>query len=436
MRFNLPTVKLQSLLAIGLLTLLSACGGDGDSRRFSQIVDTNKNDWQSISISPQQAVVHVKGTIQFELQGQDSEGASRDLTHKASWSVSDTRLGSISNKGLFTPTGTAGELMVNVSYANLSQSQPLSITDEDIVAVNIVTTGSNLSVCQNQNFDAEVLLASGVSVTYPVTYRLATDSPIASINRDSGLLRSFTSGEINVIAEAVNNNDQVISSSPFSLSILDNLSTLSIADQAGNQSLNVREGQSLELKVTAHYTDQSQAVITSNARLTSADANIATVNADSGVVKGVKGSYQGQEVMLSASCNNVIIEAPLQVLLADVRAIQIFNSDNQSENINLTVGNSVQFKITASFEDSAESDTDFKHNIEWGIDWNASGPLEQSHITLTNNGLLTASTNLNLTGRTPLVVVAEQLDQDGNVATNRQGQPIRDTITVTLIPNF
>ena len=94
-------LSLALIASIGVISLSGCGGGDGDSARVAQTVDATKNTVTQIALTEDNITVHVQGSHQFKVNGLNAEGkVVADLTGKASWELSDAKLGSIKN-GLF-----------------------------------------------------------------------------------------------------------------------------------------------------------------------------------------------------------------------------------------------------------------------------------------------------------------------------------------------
>ena len=376
----------------------------------------------------------MNGTKQFHLTGINKEGAEVDLTDTASWSISDSNLGSISKSGLFTPEGKAGELTLTAVFAGQSHSQPITISAADLVGISITNSANVVDVCQNLELTADALFNNGLVLEYPLTWRLTEASDNASFpNVNEPLLATHKSGAVTVIAEGKNNAGNVIESAPFGVVVADNLSdiTLTSSTVATGSSIVLREGATTDISVNATYADNSTANITANAKL-GVDGNAASIDSKTGKLTAVTGSYAGTEVTVTASCNNQTEDLLITIIKPEVRTIEIRNANGSAENVSLRAGNHTDLRVTATLEDSAGSDSDYNHNLEWRIDDSQSDNYDSSLITLDDNGRLSASSDLNLLQSLGLVIEVRVLDAEGDTMVNRIGEELIDTIVVNI----
>jgi len=438
---NILAVGSMCLFA-GVPVMLTACGGgDGDSRRFSQIVTANKDHIVSIKLADNDGFIHAKGTRQFILNGVNADGETVDISSKASWSVSDPNLAEISQTGLLTPKVETADLILNVSFAGLSASQPISISNANLVSVSIEPIEPSVDVCKNTSFTGKALLENGLSLDYPLQWRLvdSASTALASFpDASKGELHTYKSGVVKVVAEGKNNAGESVASSPLEYPINNSLISLQLASSAGNTSRGVvlYDGRSTDLKVTAGYNNSNSADITANARLSINNTNLATLDGNTGKLTARNGSYDGEVVTVSAYCDDQVQELAITIIKAEVQSIEIHGNNNQNGNFTVDQGSSTTLTLTATFEDNAGTDTEYLHNTEWTIDTAQSGAFDPALITLNNSGRLETSNQLNLNGRLTLVINVRVLDEAGNTKRNRAGQEIRDTATVIVLPRL
>lgn len=428
---------LLGVLGVGGTTLmLGGCGGGSttEGRNFAQNVEANKYGIVTTQLDENNGFVHINGTKQFHLIGIDKDGAEVDLTDTASWNISDNSLGSISKTGLFTPEGKAGELTLTAVFAGQSHSQPITISAADLVGISITNSANVVDVCQNLELTADALFNNGLVLEYPLTWRLTEASDNASFpNVNEPLLATHKSGAVTVIAEGKNNAGNVIESAPFGVVVADNLSdiTLTSSTVATGSSIVLREGATTDISVNATYADNSTANITANAKL-GVDGNAASIDSKTGKLTAVTGSYAGTEVTVTASCNNQTEDLLITIIKPEVRTIEIRNANGSAENVSLRAGNHTDLRVTATLEDSAGSDSDYNHNLEWRIDDSQSDNYDSSLITLDDNGRLSASSDLNLLQSLGLVIEVRVLDAEGDTMVNRIGEELIDTIVVNI----
>src|SRR5690606_12178088 len=131
--------------------------------------------------------------------------------------------------------------------------------------------------------------------------------------------------------------------------------------------IQLREGEEIDIAVTATYLDGSTADITSNAQLTVSPATAGTIDGNGRFVAR-SGSQSGTTVTITGGCDDQSAQVTILVLKPQLDSIEIKNPNSNSADVSLTEGNSVRFLVTAHYVDDYGSDDDYQHNLEWTID--------------------------------------------------------------------
>jgi hypothetical protein len=419
--------------------VLSGCGGSStESKQVSQAVTANRLGITSTYLQENNGYVHINGSQQFRLFGIDRTGAVIDLTDRAIWRLSDSSFGSITARGLFTPTGTPEEITLTAEFAGQIHTQPLIISNADLVSIRVSAETSVVSVCQNATLAAEALFDNGLVLSYPFNWSVSPASELARFP-DAGVprLATYKSGPVNVVASGTTNAGASIQSPPVTIDIIDNLSNLALTavDQTldSNRELSIRQGEQITVAVTANYLDGSSANITPNAQLSVLPANGGSID-EAGRFTAQNGSYEGTRITLSGSCDDELAELIVVVLKPQLDAIEIKNPNSNAPTVSLTEGNSVRLLVTADYVDDLGQDDDYRHNLEWRIDESRSDNFDRAAITLDETGRLSTSRELNLITSLRLVIRARVLDDNGVPLLNRAGETLEDTIDVLVNP--
>lgn len=424
---------------LGVTVALSGCGGDGEeeAKQFSQIVEANNSGIVSTELTATNGYVHIRGTQQYTLSGINKEGKKVDLSNKATWHVSDTSLGRINERGLFTPTGTAGEFTLTAEFGGQTHTQSIVVSNADLTSVTVSNEETSVDVCKNTTFTAEALFNNGLTLSYPLIWSLATASDLASFtNPARAVLSTYGSGSVSVKATGKNNTNQNIESPPFEFLIVDTLTGLAISTKANDdeEELRLREGQETTLIVTATYEDSSTATITENALLSVSSTNAASIDPKTGIFTAKTGSYAGTPVTVTGSCGGQTVELVITVTKPALESIEIRNSNNNASNVSITQGSSAELSVTATLANNSGTDSDYTYNVEWSIDEDLSEDFDSDLISIDQNGRLETDDDLNLDVRLTIVVSARVLDEDGNTLRNSEGEELIDNIDVFVNP--
>jgi len=428
--------SLVLLLGTGALGL-SGCGGSGDSARVAQTVDASKNGVVSVALADNDGAVHISGSLQFNLIGTDKDGKQTNLNEQATWTLSDSRLGSIKN-GLFTAAGKVGALTLNVAYAGLTDSQAITLTDANLQSITVEHPTGSVDVCKNTQFTAKALFSDGRYYNYPLTWAL-NDS-------DSRALASFAdetkpelstkkSGAVKVVAKGKNNDGATITSGEYILSIDPTLVGLVLTS---DKSTDMNQGQTATATATAEYRDSSKLAITPNASLKSSNESVMTVNATTGLITAVAGTIRGTEVNLEALCDDTEATLTLKIFKPDIRTMEIVgpNSITATESLQVLVGSQINPRIKVNYEGTVlEPEIYTGTDVEWIIDDEQSPDYDQSLITIDGaSGLIKVDDSLVLTLDLILTVQARITKIGGGTEVGSDGNELKDTIKVTIKP--
>lgn len=437
MRSNGVAYSLAVLLVTGASSLSGCGGGSGDSARVAQTVDASKTGVTSVALVDNNGSIHISGNFQFNLIGTDNAGKQTNLNEQATWSLSDPRLGEIKN-GLFTSSGQVGTLTLTVSYAGLTDSQLVTLTNADLDSITVEHASGAVDVCTNTQFTAKALFKDGKYYNYPLTWSL--------VDADSRALASFAdetkpelstkkSGAAKVVAKGKNNAGNIITSPEYILNIDPSIVALVLTS---DKSTEMNQGQTATATATAEYENNSKVAITPNASLTSSNESVMTVNPTTGLITAVAGTRLGTEVTLTANCNGTIAELPLEVFKPEIRNMEIIGPTGaltSTESLQVRVGGEIDPRIKVNYVDSG---FDPEVYIGEDVDWKFSetSGFDQEKITIDGaSGLIEVDASLVLTVDLILTVEA-RITKLGGIDTEvgSDGNELKDTIKVTIKP--
>lgn len=436
MRSNTTLFSLVFVLGMSAAGL-SGCGGgsSSDSERLEQTVDASKNGVTSVALADNSGSVHVKGSFQFDLIGSDKDGKTTNLNKTASWKLSDPSLGTI-KEGLFTASGKVGSLTLDVSYAGLTDTQAISLTDANLTSITVEHASGSVDVCQNTRFTAKALFSDGMYYDYPITWELANadSAERASFADDtSPELSTRKSGVISVVAKGKDNDDRVVSSPEYQFEIDSTLASLAITS---DKDVKMSQGQTATATVTATYTDNSTAAITANASLESSDTSVMTVDAVSGLITAVSGTIRGTDVDLTASCDDTPATLVLTITKPKIKSMSIVgpNSTAATESLSVSIGGTIDPRIKVNFADSGVGDEIYEGtDVEWIIDETNSPAYDQSNIKIdAASGLITVDDDLVLAQDLILTIQARIKKVNNSTEVGSDGNELKDTIKVTI----
>lgn len=430
--------SLTLLLSIGALGL-SGCGGggDGDSARVAQTVDASKNGVVTATIAGNDGKVHVKGSYQFNLIGKDKDGKETNLNNKATWTLSNTSLGTIKN-GLFIASGKKDVLSFTVSYAGITNTQEIFLNDANLKSISIehATGATSVDVCKNTQFIAKALFEDGNIYDYPITWTLVdaesrTRANFADASKPE--LSTRKNGLVKIVATGTDSFDKTISSPELQFTIDKTVTNLTITS---NKDTEMRQGQTATVTVMADYTNDSSANITPNASLKSGATSALTVDTTTGLVTAVAGSQSGTLVDLSATCDDLTEALQFTILKPEIRSMEIVspNSTTATENLSVAIGGTITPRVKVIYTDTSVAEEIYSAtDVEWEIDDVTSPDYDEGNIRIdSEKGTLTVDEDLSLTQSLILTISARIKGEGDNTATGSDGNELKDTIQITI----
>lgn len=431
--------SLTLLLVAGVLGLTGCGGGDnGDSARVAQTVDASKTGVVSVALEDNQGSIHVSGNLQFNLIGTDKDGKQSNLNDKTTWTLSDPRLGDIKN-GLFTAAGQVGTFTLTASYAGLTDSQLVTLTDADLIGITVEHASGAVDVCLNTQFTAKALFKDGKYYNYPLTWSLVDPASreLASFaDETKPELATKKSGAVKVVAKGKNNAGEVITSPEYILDIDPNIVALVLTS---DKSTEMNQGQTATATATAEYRSGAKAPITANASLRSSNETVMTVNPATGLITAVAGTRLGTEVNLTANCDSTPAVLPLKIFKPEIRTMEIIGETGvltSTETIQVRVGGDVDPRIKVNYAGTGfDPEVYTGEDVKWRFTED-SNSYDADKITIDgSSGLIKVDASLVLTVNQILTVEARITKLNGeDTEVGSDGNELKDTIKLTIRP--
>jgi hypothetical protein len=266
--------KLFAGLIIVLMfsTIISACGGGGDGGGGGVAT------LSSISISPANGVLYVKGTQQFTATGHYSDGTTKDLTSQSTWASSNQSVATIiSTSGLATGV-VDGTTTISATEGGVSGDTTLNVTTATLSKIVVTPANPSIPVGVTEPFVATGTYtdSSTYIITQQVTWNSGTPS-VATIDSKTGLATGVATGS------------SVISAT---LGTVSGNTTLSVTAAILKSIAVTPDGSSIifgaiqQFTATGTFTDGSPHNITTQCTWNSDTASVATIN-KSGLAAGV-----------------------------------------------------------------------------------------------------------------------------------------------------
>ena len=151
----------------------------------------------SITITPEQATIARGTTVQFDAEGEFSDGTFLDITNVVDWQSTDEGIGGVNTDGLATgvaPGTTDISASFEVDGNTIEAAAELTVTDTFIVLIAVTPRDSIIEEGENQQFTATGTFSdeSEQDITELATW-LTTNNSVGTISNTSGSRGLFAS---------------------------------------------------------------------------------------------------------------------------------------------------------------------------------------------------------------------------------------------------
>jgi trimeric autotransporter adhesin len=348
--------SIASITASGFATAKNV-GSTNITVTFESVTATtpltvNAANLTSISIQPSNGSIAQGTKIQLAAIGTFNDGGTRDVTHQATWSVSDPSVVNIgASNGLVLGT-LPGLVNITATLGSATDSVPFTVTAARIVSISLTPSVTTVPISGRARFTATGIFDD--SSTQDISMSSAwtsTNTAVATVGSTSGTYGSATglnSGTTNINANFGYAGASAIGSAQLNVSTA-TLTSISLSPGSGL----VAPGSALQFIATATFSDGTKQSLGSSLSWSSSDTNVATVS--------TAGAAVGQSpgvVTITATSGSVSGTASLVVESAALSSIQVAP---QTASVPNTI--QTQFKAIGTF---ANGDTqDLTSAVTW-----------------------------------------------------------------------
>ena len=378
--------------------LIAGCGGGGQGR--DPILGLPAADLVSVAVTPATATVNIGSTRQYLAIATYTDGSSRDVSVGAAWTSATPAVATVNATTGLAAGVNAGTSVIAAAFSGKSGSATLTVNPATLQSIVVLPANAAIVVGTSQQFVAMGTFSNNTTrdVSALTTFTASTPA-VATINATTGLARGVAVGATVITATS----GAISASTNLTVTAAPPVALVSVA--VTPQAFTVQIGAARALLVTATFSDNSTADVTSAATYLSAAPGVATVTSSvlvNGVVTGVAAgssvvtaSYRG----LSASTNATVVAATLTSIAVTPATASI------------GVTAALQFIATATYSDNStgnitataawtSSNTSVATVLGTGV---ATGLVAGSTSTITATaGLKSGSAVLTVTATLPL----------------------------------
>ncbi len=292
-------------------------------------IQVNDAILSKIEITPANASVAAGFKQQLQATGIFSNQSTKDLTDQVTWVSSDTTVAEIDNRLVSKGEVTAiqkGNTIISAYFADKSVTTDLTVSDAELMSVNITSSSNKLALGLQQQFEATALYSDGSQKVVTDMVDWSSDSNKATLVDKSkpGLFQANSQGDVLVIARL--KNEQGFTN----LEITDaTLTSLSLVLESNKQAL----GTTQQLIAYGQYSDGSTVDVTDHVNWGSNNTSVAKVSNANGS-KGVVSTVSTGSVIISAQLGSKQASQVLEITAAVLQQIQISAVSNESFYVN------------------------------------------------------------------------------------------------------
>jgi hypothetical protein len=348
----------------------------------------NEATLQSIAVTPNPPN-HLKtgSTQQFIATGTYDDNSTGSITSSVTWVSSNTSVATISSGGL--ATGVAiGTTSVSCNKTGIFSSN-VTLT---VIALSSITVTPNppddLVVLETQQFTAKGTYTDSSNSTITATSTwVSSNTSVATIS-SGGLVTAVAVGTTQISA-----HKSGIYSSNVSLTII--APTLTSITIAPTSPAHLKVGITQQFSATGHYSNGSNATITSSVTWVSSDNGVASIS-----VGGLATGVSAGTTLISTNMSGV---SSSDVTLTVIAVSSVVVTPNPSTN--LAIGSHEQFVAKAVYTDS--SNTTVTSSATWASSDNSIATISSSgsatgvsggsvNITATYSGITSSTVSLTI----------------------------------------
>jgi predicted kinase len=391
-----------SVIVSGLLGLLSACGGGGDT---TSPPSSKTPTLQSIEVTPSLSQAAAGTTAQFAATAIYTDGTHKDVTAEVTWSSSDTGAATISNdagsNGLARTVGV-GSTTIAAASGGVSGSTTLAVTPAVLVSIGVTPASPSVAKGLTRQFTAIGVFSdnSTQDLTTQVTWS-SSSAAVATVSNaagSNGLARTVSVGSTTIAAASGGvSGSTTLAVTPAVL--------VSIGVTPASPS--VAKGLTRQFTAIGVFSDNSTQDLTTQMTWSSSDTGVATVSNAAGS-NGLATAAAVGSSTIAATSGGVSGSTTLTVTAATLVSVEVTPASPS-----VAKGLTRQFTATGVFSDNSTQD------LTSAVTWSSSdGEVATVSNAAGSNGLATSAsvggstisaTSGGVSGSTTLTVTAATL---------------------------
>ena len=179
------------------VTITATAGGFTDTTTLT----VTSAALQSISIDPPSATIAKGTTQQFSVSGIYSDGSTMALTEGLTWTTSSSAITVVDGSGMASAIGVGAPATINVTYAGLSTSATLTVTQATLTSLTVTPALSTVGVGGTQQFTATGVFSDGSTQDVTSMARWTSSSASIALISSDGWANTVGKGNAQITAQ-------------------------------------------------------------------------------------------------------------------------------------------------------------------------------------------------------------------------------------------
>lgn len=254
----------------------------------------------SIAVTPATTSIALGASQQFVATAVYSDGSAQDVSTKSAWTSATPAVATVTAASGNAKGVSQGNAIISATFSGKTGTASLTVAPAALVSLAITPPAVSLFAGESRQLTATATYSDGTAVNVTTQSQFTSANTSAVSSTAQGLITGVASGSSTISAAF---GGKIATSTASTAAVT--LTGISISPASATISL----GATQAYVVTARYSDNSTAIVTSSANLSSSVTGIATV-LNTGVATGVSVGI----TTISANLNGQTANATLNVI--------------------------------------------------------------------------------------------------------------------------
>jgi hypothetical protein len=352
-------IKYFTVMITALVIFSSGCGANW--------FGSSSDNISSLEIYPVTTTIAAGFLHDYRATAIFGNNARKDVTGDAQWESSNPDVAQIAGNGIVRGLGR-GSAEIKVSYNGTSRSMRLTVTDADLVSVQVTPIRPTLAPGTHQQFRALGIFSDGTVQDLSGQVRWSSNdshtATIGNVDAAGGLCEVHNPGMTRISASIAGIRGATL---------LNSTSAALASIQVTPINPTRARGFTLQFSATGIFSNSVTADLTRQVTWSSSSSSVAKISNDSDS-RGYAELAGSGEAVIATSLEGITGQTMLKVSSATLVSIQVTPANSRKP-----VGLREQFVATGIFSDGSH------HNITADVTWSVENPEPQMPVAVISN---------------------------------------------------